>query len=148
MEGCDETIEERKLERNSVSSCLLSGVVARKNCCCENIASNAATWYLLLNISQGSRSRHGIIFVWRSLLQLVLLALKASEKIASKNLQESRVCECFIETLAVAKRGRGGHCQSLHRCHGQRRNNKDGKKIIILGFKISDGKHEEWKRRE
>lgn len=43
--------------------------------------SSNRTWDLLLNILQGSRSRHGIIFVWRGLLQLVLLALEAAEEI-------------------------------------------------------------------
>ena len=37
--------------------------------------------YLLLDTLQGSRSRHGIIFVRGGLLQLVLLALKAAKKI-------------------------------------------------------------------
>ena len=45
--------------------------------------SRGETSYLLLDTSQGSRSRHGIIFVWGSLLQLVLLALEAPEQIPS-----------------------------------------------------------------
>lgn len=79
LEGGDEA--GRKEGQRFLASSTVGSEEEWKGPCRTMEAGSNGTEYLLLDTLQGSRSRHGIIFVWRGLLQLVLLALKASEEI-------------------------------------------------------------------